>query len=216
MLSVLAINSNKICKEIGMLYDSDDYLNGLDHSVHKNVEYCYKNVCLFSLMDYEPTAFPGHYISAASYSLECILKNNCSIDNPYCYPNPYLPGNNHYPPEPEIAKLWHIAKEECNIIEKIDKHPVSDCLIERFGRVGKLGILPNNTCLNDRFGRTDEPVGEEKCSTYYFWRLEVKSRACMIKNAKLEEFDVYEICGKYDDAFLCTKDSIIYKQKLQK
>ena len=152
-----------------MLYDNDDYLNGLESNPGWFVHYP------------EPD---GEY-----YLFEPIPGLICEKDSTDILCNQPLPPHYH------IFKAWHDAKQDCNL------------------RNEDISIYPNNECLNKRFGRLDEVVGEKNCKLQHIWRLEVKSRPCMIKNANPEEIDLYQICGA-DEAFLCTKISIIEKQRV--
>lgn len=104
--------------------------------------------------------------------------------------NPFILGYHPIPTSYEIIKLWTYLKQRCYVEDE------------------EFNILPNNTCITDAVARADEQLGAEKCKTYYFWNAIVKSRPCMIKNAKLEELENYAICGT-DRAFLCTKESAI-------
>ena len=152
-----------------MLYDNDDYLNGLESNPGWLAHYP------------EPD---GEY-----YLFEPIPGLICEKDSNDILCNQPLPPHYH------IFKAWHYAKQDCNL------------------RNEDISIYPNNECLNKRFGRPEEAVGEKNCKLQHIWRLDVKSRPCMIKNAKPEEIDLYQICGA-DEAFLCTKISVLKKQEI--
>lgn len=180
-----------------MLYDEDIYLNGLDPNVHPGYSvpypqdhlageyhaYYQRDFC-FREADYNPGASP----------FSCEEKIVKTFSDEVEKSRKFLPGYHPFPINYEIFKIWHYAKENCTLNNE------------------NINLYPDNECLNQRFGRVDEPVGKSNCRQYYFWDLEVTSRPCMIKNAKLEEIDLYQICGA-DSAFLCTKISVTIKQE---